>query len=119
MMMKNVREVSDLVGEEISAVCFVRDYVEFHFDGPILRSLLNPIVCHDGVECRFPEAGSRDALCKLIGAVVHCINLQENHALKITMSDNLELIISLDASCGEMSEVMHFVPKINGPIQVW
>ncbi len=118
-MIKNVREISDLIGEEISAVCFVRDYVEFHFDGPILRSLSNPILCHDGAEYRFPEASSRDALCKLIGKTIHHINLQENLALKITTSDNLELIISLDVLSGGESEVMHFVPQINGPIQVW
>lgn len=26
-----------LVGNELSAVCFVRDYIELHFDGPVLR----------------------------------------------------------------------------------
>jgi hypothetical protein len=28
--------IEDLVGCELSAVCFVGDYVEFHFDGPVL-----------------------------------------------------------------------------------
>ncbi|MBA3338632.1 MAG: hypothetical protein H0T54_02590 [Geodermatophilaceae bacterium] len=31
-----------LVGREVSAVCFVRDYVELHLDGPILRAIRNP-----------------------------------------------------------------------------
>jgi len=33
-----------LVGHELNIVAFVMDYVEFHFNGPILRALTNPIV---------------------------------------------------------------------------
>lgn len=31
-----------LVGLEVSAVSFVRDYVELHFDGPVLRAVSDP-----------------------------------------------------------------------------
>jgi len=54
-MSKDIRDLSDLVGEEMSAVCFGRDYVEFHFDGPILRSLSNPSAFVDGKEHHFPD----------------------------------------------------------------
>jgi len=37
--MKHPDMPDDLVDEELSAVCFVRDYVEFQFDGPTLRAL--------------------------------------------------------------------------------
>ena len=63
-------ELEDLVGWELSTVAFVRDYVEFHFDGPILRSLARPIVCAGSARHEFPEVGSRDALCDLIGREV-------------------------------------------------
>jgi hypothetical protein len=33
-----------ILGEPLSAVAFVRDYVEFHFDGPVLRAISNPRV---------------------------------------------------------------------------
>jgi hypothetical protein len=39
MMSENIQQIEDLVGEEISGICFVRDYVELHFDGPVLRIL--------------------------------------------------------------------------------
>ena len=56
-----------LVGEEFNAVAFVMDYVEFDFNGPILRALSPPRLEHEGGIFTFPEPGSRDALCSLIG----------------------------------------------------
>jgi hypothetical protein len=32
--MTSIPDLEDLAGTELSGVCFVRDYVEFHFDGP-------------------------------------------------------------------------------------
>jgi hypothetical protein len=34
----------DLIGEQLNAVCFVLDYVELCFDGPIVRAFTGPIV---------------------------------------------------------------------------
>jgi hypothetical protein len=70
-----VNDLDDLVGEEISAIAFVRDYVELHFDGPILRALSDPIIRTDGRDFVFPESGSRDALCSLIGLPVRSVSL--------------------------------------------
>jgi len=118
-MRMNMNHIFDLLGEEISAVCFVRDYVEFHFDGAILRSLSNPIILIQGVEHRFPEPGSRDALCKLIGSTVGDVTVEESQALKVTTTDGSKITIPLDNSHLRGSEAMHFVPYLNGPIQVW
>ncbi len=60
----------DLVGCEVSGVSFVRDHVEMLFDGPVLRSLASPMVREGDQVARFPEPGSRDALCRLIGRTV-------------------------------------------------
>jgi hypothetical protein len=118
-MSKDIRELSDLVGEEISAVCFVRDYVEFHFDGSVLRSLSNPSAFVDGTEHRFPSPGSRDALCRMIGSTVRALKLQDHRALEVTTTGDCKITIPLDAKTLRGPEAMHFVPKWNGPIQVW
>ena len=60
--MPEIRELSDLAGSELSAICFVRDYVELHFDGTILRSLSDPVVVTSAGRSCVPEDGSRDAL---------------------------------------------------------
>ena len=43
-----------LIGEQLSAVSFVQDYVEFHFDGPVLRALTNPIGTTPEAVVQFP-----------------------------------------------------------------
>ncbi len=111
--------LSDLRGEEISAVCFVRDYVEFHFDGPILRCLSNPTIVVQGVEYRFPEPGSRDALCQVIGLTVREMTMEECQALKMTTTGDCKITIPLDTEHLRGPEAMHFVPQLNGPTQVW
>jgi len=116
---KTFQHLSDLVGEQFSAVCFVRDYVEFHFDGPILRSLSNPRVSIQGTQYHFPEAGSRDALCRLIGSTVRELKLEEHQVLRVTTTENDEIVISLDPKDLHWPEAMHFLPQLNGPIQVW
>jgi hypothetical protein len=56
-----------LVGGEFDAVSFVRDYVEFRVDYNVLRALAPPQIRLPDVHShRFPDFGSRDALCTLI-----------------------------------------------------
>lgn len=69
-MTSDVRELEDLVGCELGTVAFVRNYVEFIFDGPVLRSLTPPVVIVGSLRHEFPQAGSRDVLCELIGRLV-------------------------------------------------
>jgi hypothetical protein len=61
-----------LIGREVSAVCFVRDYGELHFDGPIVRAVSNPfgswMAHHRG--WRYPEGDSATVMLGFIGRVV-------------------------------------------------
>lgn len=118
-MRKIIQEISDLVGEEISAICFVRDYIEICFDGPILRSLSNPRVIIKVTEFYFPESGSRDALCYAIGSSVQKIMLNEHQALTLITDNDCQIVIPLDLQSLSCPESMHFVPVVPGPIQVW
>jgi hypothetical protein len=56
-----------LMGLEVSAVSFVRDFVELHFDGPVLRALSNPSGVYGGHEWHFPAPGSLDLMHRYIG----------------------------------------------------
>ena len=114
--MRDVNELEDLGGRELSTVAFVRDYVEFHFDGPILRSLARPIVHAGGVRHEFPEAGSRDALCGLIGRVVEGADDLPDR-LSLRFSDDAILDIP-KASDDAGAEVAHFVPTVKGKLDV-
>ena len=95
--------MKDLIGREISAVAFVRDYVEFHFDGPILRSRGDPqVAVGEAVYC-FPKPGSRDALCLVIGAIVQSLNLDDSRHLEFTTSNSCRVRLPLGAG-----GVLHF-----------
>lgn len=58
--------LGELVGEELGSVVFVRDYVQFDFDGPRLTLLVWPSLVAEGEAIVMGEPGYRDALCGLI-----------------------------------------------------
>ncbi len=103
--------MKDLIGREISAVVFVRDYVEFHFDGPILRSRADPqVAIGEAVYC-FPKPGSRDALCLVIGTTVRSLNSDDSRHLEFTTSSGCRVRLPLGAG-----GVLHF--RAEGLFQV-
>ena len=98
-----LKEPADLVGREVSAVAFVRDGVEFHFDGPILRSRTDPqVVVGEATYC-FPKPGSRDALCLVVGATIQSLNLDEARHLEFTTSNGCRVRLPVGAG-----GVLHF-----------
>lgn len=111
--------VRGLVGEPVSAICFVHDYVELHFDGSILRCLVGPVLETAEFRIRFPDAGSRDGLCSLIGQSVQTISLDDHEEMEVGFSSGAKLIVPLDLAHRTTPEAMHFVPRSGGPIQVW
>ena len=103
--------MKDLIGREISAVAFARDGVEFHFDGPILRSRADPqVAVGEAVYC-FPKPGSRDALCLVIGATVQSLDLDDSRHLEFTTSNGCRVRLPLGAG-----GVLHF--RAEGLFQV-
>ena len=65
--MKEVRTLQDLQGERLSSVTFVMDYLQLGFNGPTINAYSRPIAEIAGNRHRFPESGSRDAICSFIG----------------------------------------------------
>ena len=64
----NANPFEQLVGQGVDEVVFVRDYVQVRFDDyALLTCVSDPVVTRDGQSLQFPKAGSRDALCSLIG----------------------------------------------------
>ncbi len=110
------RDFEELIGQRVSAVCFVSNYVELHFDGPILRSLADPSVTVDGERHRFPERGSRDALCGLVGREVR-IAEDRDDALSLFLTGDAEFHIP-KASRDAGPEIAHYVPAVVGRLDV-
>jgi len=112
-------QLRSIIGEPLSGIAFVHDYVELHFDGRILRALANPSVVVHGIRARFPDRGSRDALCLLIGKIVGDVIVEEGSNMSVRFTDGTLFTIPLDIASCTAPEAAHFVPGVDQPIQVW
>jgi len=111
--------IGGLIGEEVNAVCFVMDYVEIRFNGPIVRCIADPSIQDDDGVWAFPGRGSRDALCRLIGADLSGVDAVEGRELKLSFSSGTVVSVPLDAASRHAGEAVHFVPGPNQSISVW
>lgn len=99
-----------LVGGHLDTVSFVMDYVEFRIGYSVLRAHAPPSVqLHDGTSARFPEPGSRDALCRLIDSeVVAAREVASRTRLEIRANRGDLLVV--DGRDYESPEFAHLVP---------
>jgi hypothetical protein len=65
-----------LIDCELAAVSFVRDYVQFYFDGLVLSAYTLPLVTMRGNVLGPGSPGYRDALCDSIGRCVTGVHEQ-------------------------------------------
>lgn len=107
-MQSGIDEV--LVGREISAICFVRDYVEVHFDGPILRCLTDPSGRWGEWGWRFPEGDSMQAMRLYIGLEVTGVELREEEWIALDTTGGHRFIVPLDDESRVGAEAAHLVP---------
>jgi hypothetical protein len=108
-----------LVGEPLNAVCFVWDYVELCFDGPIVRAFTGPIV-RNGDDCvTFPDPGSRDSLCSIIGDVVVDVEVDDERQLALRFRSGKIVIIPVDLDSRAGPEAAHFVVPRDNVMEVW
>jgi hypothetical protein len=100
---------------DVDTVSFVRDYVELRIDYSIVRCMTGPIVRTASGDFRFPEPGSRDALCGLIDRVVKEVEVRDD-AIELHMDSGETLVLPLDQKSrtlpdgGVLPEAVHFVP---------
>ncbi len=111
-------DLASLVGEQLNGVCFVMDYVEFTFNGPILRALTPPVVRTACRDLSFGEPGSFEALYSLIGAQVSRV-IESDDELGLIFEDGRQVIIPLRDELRSGPEAAHFVPGPDAPIVVW
>ncbi len=94
-MDENPRFIETIVGEQLSSVEFVQDYVQLHFDGPTLTAFVWPVVHRAGTAVHLGEPGYRDELCARIGKKVLAARLEEEKALIVEFDDDANFSISL------------------------
>jgi hypothetical protein len=87
--------LQEIIGEQLSSVEFVQDYVQLHFDGPILTTFVWPVVSTHGKTTRVGEPGYKDALCARIGRNVHTADVIEGAEVLVEFEDGARISISL------------------------
>ncbi len=70
MSSSNQSLIDAIVGEQLSEVIFIHDYIQLTFQGPRLTAWTTPQVNTGTGWLKYKEAGYCDALCSCIGATV-------------------------------------------------
>ena len=106
-----------LIGRQLSAVCFVQDYVQFQFDGYWLTALADPILVREHRKMFRQEPSYRDTLCDQIREIV--IATEDNGVqLSVAFSNGATLIVPLDGNSTPGPEMAH-LSGFNAMLNVW
>jgi hypothetical protein len=97
-MHDNIKEnfLDILIGEKLSSVTFVMDYLQADFDGNRFTFYIWPVVTIDNTEFKFGDTSYRDKLCTLIAKVVKHVTYIDNKELVIGFDNKDKLFLSLD-----------------------
>jgi dTDP-4-amino-4,6-dideoxygalactose transaminase len=87
-----------LAGSLVERVEFVADVVEIGLSNGKLTCLLHPHLEADAVRYQFPHAGSRDALCSLIGRTVSISKVDIDHAIDLEFDNGARLHVPLQST---------------------
>ena len=101
---------------QMSAVTFVRDYVQLHFDGPTLNAFTLPTVLVKDSILAEGDVGYRDALCARIGSTVVAAYADPGDALRIVFSDGSSFSISLRPEDRQTAEAALY---LDGQTKEW
>jgi hypothetical protein len=89
-----------LIGEQLSAVTFVQDYLQLHFDGPCLTVFSHAVVVRGNKMFHWGKPGFRDALCNNIAKKVTEVRMAYGESISIRFVDGSTINIPLqDDSC--------------------
>ena len=96
-----------LVGDDLSGITFVRDYLQLQFNSPpfINATSRKITVTREGRSANFGEDAFANLVIGLIGGVVSKVALEEAHAFEILFEGGAKIEISLRPEdypkCGE------------------
>jgi hypothetical protein len=93
LVLDNALSVPDLSGRKLSSIRFLSERIELDFSGVIIYTTDNSIVATGLQRFRYPDAGSRDALCGLIGASVEAARTAPGERLELSFGQDRQLIV--------------------------
>ncbi len=88
-------DISGIIGQELTAVEFVQDYLQLRFDGPLLTLFVWPDVFREEGSYAYGEPEFRNVLCAQLAGNVTAATLEENEAIEIEFENGVILRASL------------------------
>lgn len=110
--------LDELRGCNVSAVTFVQDYLQLHFDGPLLNLFVWPRVAEPAAVLNFGMAGYRDALCALIGKTLSAVTEEAGVALCLHFTHGIAIEVPLLPDFRQCPEAVVFLDA-RGACVVW
>src|SRR5215813_10565729 len=104
---ENEKCLSRIVGESLTAVMFVMDYLKLQFNDPVL-TVLTPVLVRTGdTICQEGDLHWRDSLCDRMMRTVSGIILRAEQ-LQIRFDDDSEFVVTLKDEVRSGNEAMIF-----------
>lgn len=97
-----------IIGEQLSAVTFVQDYVQLHFDGPRLTIFSHTVVTLGDKIFHWGKPGFRDALCNSIAQQVTEARVAYGESISVSFADGSTIKISLKDENYRGGEAVNF-----------
>lgn len=103
-----------IVGEQLSGVTFVMDYLQLQFNPPPNINAYTPVtVSSNGRSCVSGDDQFRNVLCGQITKVVKSVGISDEEAFVITFEDGSTISISLKPSDYVGPEALDFYGRDN------
>lgn len=111
--------LSILINRELGSVEFVRDYIQFHFDGPTLTAVTNPELIIDGKIIKRESCEFCNLLLCCIGQIVSMASVKEGDAIKVEFNNGSILCISLKQEDYKDAEAAWFYLDNSATWWIW
>jgi hypothetical protein len=88
-----------IVGEQLSAVTFVMDYLQLQFNPPPTITIYTQVIVSSGNKtCSSSDDQFRNMLCEQITKIVKSVEIRNEEAFRIIFEDGTVISLSLKAS---------------------
>src|SRR5437879_6450808 len=103
-----------IVGEQLSGVTFVMDYLQLQFNPPPIINAYTPVTVRaNGKSCVSGDDQFRNLLCEQITKIVRSAVIQSEEAFFVAFEDGSEISISLKPSDYAGPEAFEFHGRNN------
>jgi hypothetical protein len=105
---------------ELVGITFIRGYIQFLFDGPVLNTYTLPLIKIESKIITSIDFGYYDTLCMLIGKeIISAFEDKKEERITIKFENNIELLVSLKSEDRNCAEAVMLQLETDGSWNVW